>query len=180
MMKWLTKKEIDDAINQITKHESELAKFLYQKQPPILRSWLPKSSGAIWTLNGCIVLNDRYLKNGVDWQDAWVVSLIAHEACHLRQGWERAFSVFGELEAWHMGFRLYENLGGALLSSTIRELLDMPLAMDRGNLQNARRCMAEYAGPRYLVQFLPLFPARQEIKYRIGQLKVFLRQKTKI
>jgi RHS repeat-associated protein len=43
--------------------------------------------------------------------DAWGLSNIIHEARHIEQGYNIAFSKFGEMDAWQVGINVAENLG---------------------------------------------------------------------
>jgi hypothetical protein len=51
----------------------------------------------------------------------WGISIVAHEALHISQGW-RARTKRGEMEAWQFGLRIFETLGGdvsGLRNSTV-------------------------------------------------------------
>jgi hypothetical protein len=70
--------------------------------------------------------------------DPWVLSSFAHEAVHLEQGVRTALSVYGELQAWQVGFRYYLALGKTGVSREVRELLKTPLSHDRHVLTQAK------------------------------------------
>ena len=42
--------------------------------------------------------------------DPWALMLFVHETRHMEQGFWTAFSVYGEMEAWQLGFRFYQSL----------------------------------------------------------------------
>jgi hypothetical protein len=93
--------------------------------------------------------------------EAYALSLIVHEVRHLKQGILGALSVRGELEAWQEQFaflkaqRHYSSLPRH--NAIIEEL--MILSLDScADLQRARELMREYAGPKYRINWLPLFP----------------------
>ena len=70
---------------------------------------------------------------------AWLMASIVHETRHLEQGFWTAFSVYGELDAWQVGFRFYQNLPGHRpLSAPVQRLLELPLSHDRSILRQAR------------------------------------------
>jgi hypothetical protein len=70
---------------------------------------------------------------------AWLMASIVHETRHLEQGFWTAFSVYGELDAWQVGFRFYQTLPGHRpLSTPIQRLLELPLSHDRSVLRQAR------------------------------------------
>ncbi|MBN1303971.1 MAG: hypothetical protein JXA13_06010 [Anaerolineales bacterium] len=126
-----------------------------------------KSTGAmVWPGRG-IYLNPRFysLKTAAD--DPYLLSLVAHEARHLQQGWLTTLSVYGELDAWKLGFRVYHALTNALPGPAIRELMGLPLNWDRAVLSRASRLMRDYAGKGYYSNLLPLYPLHMEIAYRV-------------
>jgi hypothetical protein len=124
-----------------------------------------KATGAMWSLDGNIYLNANSYSFATPPTDEFMLSLIAHEALHLKQGLVTALSVYGELEAWQLGFRIYQTLGGRIFSSALNELLTMSLSHDRDTLKKVRFLMQDYAGKGYRIDLLPLFPAWQEIGY---------------
>jgi hypothetical protein len=81
----------------------------------------------------------RFLANKES-NDAWVLMSFVHETRHLEQGFRTAFSVFGEMEAWQLGFRFYESLPDhGYLSPFVEDLLALPLSHDPAILRQARR-----------------------------------------
>jgi hypothetical protein len=74
----------------------------------------------------------------------WLMASIVHETRHLEQGFWTAFSVYGELEAWQLGFRFYQELPGHRpLSQPVLDLLALPLTHDRAVLRRARDLINE-------------------------------------
>jgi hypothetical protein len=94
-----------------------------------------------------------------------MLTLLIHEVKHLQQGLFLAFSVYGELEAWQLQFRLYHQTTGKPMHPAIAEMLSLPLSYDRAILRRARDLMQAYAGKGYRADLLPLFPLGKEIKY---------------
>lgn len=114
-------------------------------------------TGARWTLFGHIQLHPNQVDN-----EAYALSLIIHEVRHLKQGFFGALSVRGELEAWQEQFVFLKSQTGQYSASprqqTIIEEM-MTLGLDsRADLQRARALMREYAGKKYRINWLPLFP----------------------
>lgn len=124
-----------------------------------------KATGAMWSLDGNIYLNTSSYSLATPPTDAFMLSLVAHEALHLKQGLATALSVYGELEAWQLGFRIYQALGGRIFSSALNELMNLSLGHDRDMLKKVRFLMQDYAGKGYRIDLIPLFPAWQEIRY---------------
>lgn len=127
--------------------------------------WKQKSTGAMWSLNGNIYLNANNFSLSTPPTHAFMLSLVAHEALHLKQGILTALSVYGELEAWQLGFRIYQTLGGKLVSSALNELMGLQVSYDRDMLKKVRFLMQAYAGKGYRIDLLPLFPAWKELGY---------------
>ena len=124
-----------------------------------------KSTGAMWSLNGNIYLNANNYSLATPSTNAFMLSLVAHEALHLQQGLLTALSVYGELVAWQLGFRIYQTLGGQLFSSALNEIMELQVRYDREMLKKVRFLMQEYAGKEYRIDLLPLFPAWKELGY---------------
>ena len=167
---WLNDEEVVQVLQAVTGQALGLPIPLTNHPLRILRAPLWHSASAIWTLNGWIILNSRYFVDPISLSDAWLLSVVAHELCHLRQGWTLALSVKGELEAWQVGFTALYSVKGGRPNTAIQALLGMAISDDRQQLARARQLMAEYAGRGYGIQFYPLLPLPQEIKYRIGRL----------
>lgn len=123
------------------------------------------ATSAIWTFGSKVVLNSHYFAEGFDLSDPWLLSILAHEIRHLQQGPVLAFSVYGELDAWQLGFRLYYQKVEKPYPEVLAELMALPLVMERQILEEARRLMTTYAGKKYRIDLYPLFPFPKEIKY---------------
>ena len=123
--------------------------------------------GAFWTMFGNIRLNSHYYTYNTPLDDLRIKTLIIHEARHLQQGPIVALSVYGELDAWQLEFRVYHRVKGKYPHSAIEELMTLPLAYDRTVLTKAVHLMQAYAGKGYRIDLLPLYPLGREIKYWI-------------
>ena len=121
--------------------------------------------GAFWTIFGNIHLNSIYYNYDTPLDDLRVKTLIIHEVRHLQQGLATALSVYGELDAWQLEFRVYHRLKGKYPHPAIAELMTLPLELDRTTLKKAAALMQAYAGKGYRVDLLPLFPIGKEIRY---------------
>jgi len=121
--------------------------------------------GAFWTMFGNIRLNSHYYTYDTPLDDLRIKTLIIHEARHLQQGPIVALSVYGELDAWQLEFRIYHRIKGKYPHSAIAELMSLPLEYDRAVLKKAVNLMQAYAGKGYRIDLLPLYPLGREIKY---------------
>jgi hypothetical protein len=121
--------------------------------------------GAFWTVFGNIRLNSHYYTYETPLDDLRIKTLIIHEARHLQQGLITALSVYGELDAWQLEFRVYHRIKGKYPHSAIAELMTLPLEYDRAALRDAVNLMQAYAGKGYRIDLLPLYPLGREIKY---------------
>jgi hypothetical protein len=143
------------------------ASFL-RKRKTYIGFWkVRKNVGAFWTFLGTIHLNTVHYSLDTNPSDPRVLTLLIHEVKHLQQGLTTALSVYGELEAWQLQFRLYHQKTDAKMHPTIEKLLSLPLSWDRAVLKQARELMQEYAGKGYRADLLPLYPLGQEIRYRL-------------
>lgn len=124
-----------------------------------------KSVGAFWTLAGSAYLNIRHFTRESSLVNPQAWTLLIHEVRHLQQGRLMAFSIYGELDAWQYQFRVLKKIIQRPLSPLAEEILSLPLNMDRGNLQKARRLMTRHAGIWYGAILLPLYPIHKEIEY---------------
>ena len=124
-----------------------------------------KNVGAFWTLLGTIHLNSFYYSVKTEADNIGMLTLLIHEVKHLQQGLPLAFSVYGELEAWQLQFRLYHRLTRKPMHTAIAEMMSLPLTYDRAVLRRARDLMQAFAGKGYRADLLPLFPWGKEIKY---------------
>ena len=126
-----------------------------------------KNVGAFWTPLRTIHLNTVHYSLQTNPADPRLLTLLIHEVRHLQQGLVTALSVYGELEAWQLQFRLYHQKTNARMHSSIRKLLALPFGWDRDVLKQAGVFMQEYAGKGYRVDLLPLYPLGKEIRYRL-------------
>jgi hypothetical protein len=123
-----------------------------------------EATGAMWWLDGNLYLNPAAYSDTTDPDDAYMLSLIAHEAMHLQQGLVTALSVFGELQGWQAGFRVLKALDPAQIVPVLDEILALPLNWDRAVLNRAADLMVQY-DPGYQIHRLPLYPLFREIWY---------------
>ena len=124
-----------------------------------------KNVGAFWTVFRTIHFNSVHYSYQTDIADVGILTLLIHEVKHLQQGFILALSVYGELEAWQLQFRLYHQLTGKPMHPAIAELMSLPLGYDRIILKKAVTLMQAYAGKGYRADLLPLYPLWREIKY---------------
>jgi len=117
-----------------------------------------KNVGAFWLPTGSVFLNAAHYSYESALRDAGAWALIIHEACHLRQGFFTAFSIYGELEAWQLQWRALQKMTGQQPPLVIRELLTLPLCMEVSTLRRARMLMTKSAGFWYGAYFYPLRP----------------------
>jgi hypothetical protein len=123
--------------------------------------------GAFWTVFGNIHLNSHYYSYDTPLDDLRIMTLIIHEVRHLQQGIVTALSVYGELDAWQLEFRVYQRFRGGYPHPAIAELMTLPLELDRDVLKKAATLMQAYAGKGYRIDLLPLFPLGREIRFRV-------------
>jgi hypothetical protein len=123
------------------------------------------ASSAIWAPGKRIFLNPKYFSLDTEPSDPRLHSILVHEVCHLKQGFWMALSIYGELEAWQLGFNVYRELTGLSYHPNLIELMSLPLGMDRAILRRAQVLMRVYAGQGYRADLLPLFPLPGEINY---------------
>lgn len=126
-----------------------------------------KNVGAFWTFLRTVHLNSFYYSMNTETNNVDMLTLLIHEVKHLQQGMFLAFSIYGELEAWQLQFRLYYQLSGKPVHPIIAEILSLPLKYDRAILHRARELMQAFAGKGYRADLLPLYPLGKEIKYRL-------------
>lgn len=139
--------------------------FVKQNQIKVGMKRARKSVGAFWQFGQKFYLNTFYysMESSLENPRAW--TLFVHEVHHLKQGFKTAISVYGELDAWQVEFRLYKKLIGKTLKPELEELLTLPLNFDRNNLRHARKLMTKFAGFWYGAWILPLYPIDKEVKY---------------
>ena len=149
----------------------EAANYLREHRTYIGFRRVRKNVGAFWTILGTIHLNTEHYSLQSNPEDLRVLTLLIHEVKHLQQGVVTALSVYGELEAWQLQFRLYHQKTNVKMHKAIEEMLSMPLNWDREILKRARVLMQEYAGKGYRADLLPLYPLGKEIRFRLsGQI----------
>jgi hypothetical protein len=127
-------------------------------------------TGARWTIDRRIEIHPRYAE--MPSGNPYATSLIIHEVRHLQQGVLTALSVYGEMEAWQLQFAFLKRILGRYHADPAREiviegLISLPLNWDRAVLEQARSLMQAYAGPKYRIDLLPLYPLPSEIRYWI-------------
>ncbi len=146
--------------------EGRAASEFLRKRKTFIGFWrVRKNVGAFWTFLGTIHFNSFYYSLNSNVNDISLLTLLLHEVKHLQQGVMLAFSVFGELEAWQLQFRLYHELTGTQPHPAIVELLALPLSLDRAVLKRAAELMQAYAGKGYRADLLPFYPFPREIQY---------------
>ena len=125
------------------------------------------SIGAWWTITGNINLNTRYYSYDSSLNNTRVYTLVIHEVRHLQQGFFTALSVYGELDAWQLEWRIYHRIHGKYPHPAIEELMKLELGWDRDVLRRAVQLMQAYATKAYRADLLPLYPIGKEISYRL-------------
>ena len=123
-----------------------------------------KNSGAAWTLAGNIHLNTNSYSKDTKPDNPGMLSLVVHEVHHLQQGLLTALSVYGELDAWQVGFKFYQGMTGSQLNPILQELMALPLGFSRDVLKEAARLMKAYS-PGYRIDLYPLYPLHREIAW---------------
>jgi hypothetical protein len=113
---------------------------------------------------GGIQLNPTQLAD-----EPYALSLIVHEVRHIRQGMIAALSVRGELEAWQEQFTYLKSLTGRYSAlprheTIIEEMMTLSLDIC-ADLVRARALMREYAGKKYRIDLLPLYPLGRGIRF---------------
>jgi hypothetical protein len=162
---------VSEALTQLEHYGPEAAAALYyMRQHGTRLSMHDQPTGARWTVDRRIELNPRYLEAASN--DPYAISLIIHEVRHLQQGPWTALSVYGELEAWQVQFGFLKSILGHYHSDPQRndligELMLQPLGWDRTVLQRARELIQQYAGRKYRIDLLPLYPLHREVMHRL-------------
>ena len=124
-----------------------------------------KSVGAFWKFGNAFYLNKVHYTMESALENPRAMTLFVHEVRHIQQGKLTAMSVYGELDAWQIEFRLYKRLTGKTLKPELEELLVLPLSFDRSTLKRARQLMTKFAGVWYGAWILPLYPIQKEIVF---------------
>jgi hypothetical protein len=169
---------INSILELLSRVDEPCVRYLRSRRTKIGFSRQSASTGAIWFIDGNIYLNSRYYNLQTAPGDPHLLSLMVHEVRHLQQGFFTALSVYGELEAWQLGFRIYQNLTGQLplgrngnQHEALLEIMSLPLNWDRQILRRAQTLMQVYAGKGYRSDMLPLYPLGKEIKYWLKQIE---------
>jgi len=124
-----------------------------------------RKSFAAFTIFRRFYLNSVYYTydNSIDNPNTW--ALFVHEVQHIKQGVFTSLSIYGEMEAWQIQFRLYKKFVNQPINPELEELLTLPLNMERANLRHARELMIKHAGKGYGANLLPLYPFPKEIVF---------------
>jgi hypothetical protein len=154
-----------DAVAQIGEEGCNAVDFLRKRGTKIGFKNVRPNVGAFWTVFGNIRLNSHYYNYETPLDDLRIKTLVIHEARHLEQGLFTALSVYGELDAWQLEFRIYHRVKERYPHAAIAELMTLPLKYDRDVLKRAVTLMQAYAGKGYRADLLPLYPLGREIKY---------------
>ena len=154
-----------DAVAQIGEEGCNAVDFLRKRGTKIGFKNVRPNVGAFWTVFGNIRLNSHYYNYETPLDDLRIKTLVIHEARHLEQGLFTALSVYGELDAWQLEFRIYHRVKERYPHSAVAELMTLPLKYDRAVLKQAVTLMQSYAGKGYRADLLPLYPLGREIKY---------------
>lgn len=141
----------------------------YIEQHRTRLSFHDQPTGARWTLDRRIELHPSYAAAAPD--DLLAASLVIHEVRHLQQGLWTALSVYGEMEAWQLQFGFINTALGRYHADPLRDailgqIMAEPLGWDRSVLQRVRLLMRRYAGEKYRIDLLPLYPFPREIWFR--------------
>lgn len=126
-------------------------------------SFAAQPTGARWTPLGMTIgpkeiqINPRQEASTKEAEDAWSISLIAHEAKHYEQGLFTALSVYGELEAWQLQMKVLRDLGVPPTNLELLAIERLKLSHDPKVLQEAVRLMKQ-RDPNYRIDLLPFNP----------------------
>lgn len=143
------------------------AAFLRARKTKIGFQRVRRNVGAFWTPFGNIRLNSVHYSYETALSEPRILTLTIHETRHLQQGPAVALSVYGELDAWQLEFRVYRRLTGRELHPALNELMSLPFGWDRAVLRRAQSLMQGYAGKGYRVDLLPLYPLGRELAFRV-------------
>ena len=165
MERTVWKQNLLAALESVGEEGHGAAEFLRAHKTYVSFWKVRKNVGAFWTVFGTIHFNSLRYSYQTNIEDADVLTLLIHEVKHLQQGPILALSVYGELEAWQLQFRLYHQLTGKPMHPVIAELMSLPLEYDRVVLKKAATLMQVYAGKGYRADLLPLYPLWREIRY---------------
>ena len=154
-----------DAVVELGEEGRVAADFLRARRAKIGFRRVRPNVGAFWTPLGNIRLNTLYYSSETPLDELRIKTLIIHEARHLQQGILTALSVYGELDAWQLGYGVYHRIKGTYPHPAVAELMGLPLGFDRAVLRKAANLMQAYAGKGYRVDLLPLYPLHIELRY---------------
>jgi len=164
-------------LETLSRVDEDCVAYLRSHRTKIGFSRQSASTGAICIIDRNNNLNSRDYTPQTAPNDPHLLALMVHEVRHLQQGFFTALSVYGELEAWQLGFRVYQNLTGHLPlgqgynpHAAVLEIMSLPLNWDRQVLRRAQILMQVYAGKGYRSDLLPLYPLGKEIKYWLKQI----------
>lgn len=155
------------ALDAMGEEGRSAADYLRQHKTYIGFRRVRKNVGAFWTVQRTIHFNTEHYSLASNPADPRLTTLMIHEVKHLQQGPILALSVYGELEAWQLQFRLYHAMTNVKMHSAIEEMLSLPLNWDRAVLRRAAELMQVYAGKGYRSDLLPLYPIGKEIRHRL-------------
>jgi hypothetical protein len=163
---WLT--SILSGLDDFGPEAAAAAEFIRQRGTRV--SVHDQPTGARWTIDRRIEIHPSYAE--MPSGNTYATSLIIHEVRHLQQGMLTALSVYGEMEAWQLQFAFLKRILGRYQGDPAREIVieklnGLPLNWDRAVLEHARSLMQAYAGPKYRLDLLPLYPLLAEIRYWI-------------
>lgn len=161
------RKNLLEALSRLGEPGQDAAEFL-RRHRTLIGFWkVRKNVGAFWTVLRTIHFNSVYYSDNTDVNDIGMLTLLIHEVKHLQQGFFLALSIYGELEAWQLQFRLYHELTSVPMHAAISELLSLPLKYDRDVMKQAVALMQAYAGKGYRADLMPYYPLGREIQYWI-------------
>jgi len=163
LLTWQT--ALIDQLDKAGPEAQSIAEFLRRRKIKVGFRKASPAVGAYWYVDGNIYLNNALYSLDSPVTNPRILCLVMHEAHHLRQGIFTALSVYGELEAWQMDFRLYDRLAHVSPGGPLGELLTLQLSWDRAMLQHARQLMQAFAGKGYRADLLPLYPWGKEIAW---------------
>jgi hypothetical protein len=161
-------KDLLETVAKIDHNGQQVAEYIYAHNVKIGFWKANISVGAFWTIFGNIRINSRHYDIQKPFDNPYLLSLIVHEVRHLQQGFFTALSVYGELDAWQVGFRVYREIKGHYPKRKgAQEIMSLPLGWDRDVLRRARILMQDFAGKGYRADLLPLYPLGKEMRFRI-------------
>jgi hypothetical protein len=152
-------------VTESSEEGAEAVRFVRASKIRVGMKRARKSVGAFWTLGKSFYLNKAHYTMESALENPRAITLFVHETRHLQQGTLTAMSIYGELDAWQVEFRLYKKLTGKTLRSELEELLALPLGFDRATLKRARQLMMKHAGFWYGAWILPLYPIHKEMAF---------------